>query len=81
MSRCHIHGKPSHTITVNFHEKIRSSLKNAGKEKGDWDALQYASLATLAFRVANIPARYVEGYEAVTSDEKDANGNFYACRL
>lgn len=63
---------------VSFIEKIRSSLKNAGKEKGDWDALQYASLATLAFRVANIPARYVEGYEAVTSDEKDANGNYRA---
>lgn len=63
---------------VSFIEKIRSSLKNAGKEKGDWDALQYASLATLAFRAANIPARYVEGYEAVTSDEKDANGNYRA---
>ncbi len=25
---------------------------------------------TLAFRAVNIPARYVEGYEAVTSDEK-----------
>ena len=63
---------------VSFIEKIRSSLKNAGKEKGDWDALQYASLGTLAFRAANIPARYVEGYEAVTSDEKDANGNYRA---
>ena len=63
---------------VSYIEKIRSSLKNAGKEKGDWDALQYASLGTLAFRVANIPARYVEGYEAVTSDEKDANGNYRA---
>lgn len=63
---------------VSYIEKIRSSLKNAGKEKGDWDALQYASLGTLAFRAANIPARYVEGYEAVTSDEKDANGNYRA---
>ena len=63
---------------VSYIEKIRSSLKNAGKEKGDWDALQYASLGTLAFRAVNIPARYVEGYEAVTSDEKDANGNYRA---
>lgn len=63
---------------VSFIEKIRSSLKNAGKEKGDWDALQYASLGTLAFRAVNIPARYVEGYEAVISDEKDANGNYRA---
>ena len=63
---------------VSYIEKIRSSLKNAGKEIGDWDALQYASLGTLAFRAANIPARYVEGYEAVTSDEKDANGNYRA---
>ena len=63
---------------VSFIEKLRKSLKNAGKEKGDWDALQYASLGTLAFRAANIPARYVEGYEAVTSDEKDAKGNYRA---
>ena len=63
---------------VSYIEKIRSSLKNAGKERKDWDALQYASLGTLAFRAANIPARYVEGYEVVTSDEKDAKGNYRA---
>lgn len=63
---------------VSFIEKLRKSLKNAGKERKDWDALQYASLGTLAFRAANIPARYVEGYEAVTSDEKDAKGNYRA---
>lgn len=63
---------------VSFIEKLRKSLKNAGKERKDWDALQYASLGTLAFRAANIPARYVEGYEAVTSGEKDAKGNYRA---
>lgn len=60
-----------------FTETLRKLLKNAG-EPENWDALHYASLGTLAFRSAGIPARYVEGYEAVTSEEPGEDGNYTA---
>lgn len=62
---------------VSFTETLRKSLKQAGKPE-KWDALQYTSLGTLAFRAAGIPARYVEGYEAVTGEEKTAAGKYTA---
>ena len=62
---------------VSFTETLRKNLKQAG-EAEKWDALQYTSLGTLAFRTAGIPARYVEGYEAVTGEEKNAAGKYTA---
>lgn len=60
-----------------FTDGLRKNLKQTGQQQ-NWDALHYATEAVLAFRSSGIPARYVEGYEAVTGEEPTPTGKYVA---
>ena len=59
-----------------FTDALRKNLKNQGQQDGNWDALRYTTMGTLAFRYAGIPARYVEGYEVVTDGTPASSGKY-----
>lgn len=63
--------------TLELVKGIRKSLKDYGKDK-KLDATEYASMGTLLFRMCQVPARYVEGYEVFPEDTKEAKKQ-YSC--